>query len=145
MTARDRILAALEKFAPTPVEVPELGGAVYVRPLSVLGMGKIARRTGDAAAAVAAAKAAAAAKPEDAELQAAARAADNALADAHARSTIDMLADCLVDEHGKPMFVGEDDIARLSQIPGMIVDRLMVVIQKSYALDSSGHLGASGN
>jgi hypothetical protein len=40
MSLRDQILAASRKFKPAPVEIPELGGTVYVRPLSI---GSVAR------------------------------------------------------------------------------------------------------
>lgn len=37
---REKILAAAKAFTPQPIEVPELGGTVYVRPLSLAGMAR---------------------------------------------------------------------------------------------------------
>jgi hypothetical protein len=38
MSDKSKILAACATFRPIPVEVPELGGTVYIRPLSLGGM-----------------------------------------------------------------------------------------------------------
>lgn len=40
MSSRDKILAALAALKPAAVEVPELGGTVYVRPMTVGGVSR---------------------------------------------------------------------------------------------------------
>lgn len=40
MSLRDQILAATTQLKPRAVQVPELGGTVYVRPLSLGGVGR---------------------------------------------------------------------------------------------------------
>jgi hypothetical protein len=38
---REQVLAALSKFQPKAVEMPALGGTIYVRPLTVAGMARV--------------------------------------------------------------------------------------------------------
>ena len=38
---REQILAALAKFQPKAIEIPELGGTVFLRPLTVAGMARV--------------------------------------------------------------------------------------------------------
>lgn len=40
MSARDKILAAASAFKPKAVEIPELGGTIYIRPLTLGGLSR---------------------------------------------------------------------------------------------------------
>ena len=141
---KDRILAALQLFRPQPLDVPELGGTVYVRPLTVAGMARVHRHVADARAAADKARAAAAAKPDDADLVAAAKQADHRQAGANDGTIPLMLADCIVDEDGRRIFDDGDEDA-LAALPSRLGEQLLDAVNKVSALTANDPGAAAGN
>ncbi len=47
LVTRDALLASLKALRPTALEVPELGGTVYLRPLTLDAMSKLSESKGD--------------------------------------------------------------------------------------------------
>lgn len=144
MSTRSRILEALAKFAPRPVNVPDLGGVVYVRRLTISGMARIHGITSEPMARHQAAVKALAEAPDSPEAQAAERATALALQLAHERTSTLLLIDCVVDEHGAPIFNPGDE-SQVAALPAHVAEPLLVAIDQTGSMgkDSSGE--AAGN
>jgi hypothetical protein len=141
---RNSILAALEKFAPRPLDVPELGGTIWVRPLTVGGFARL-HRHGEALRKVAAdARATAEADPHDQVKLQMAEASEEAAASAGDAAPLLMLIDCVVDHIGKPL-LSDADLPLISRLPGQVSERIFAAIQDISALSANGAKGAEGN
>lgn len=115
---RDQVLAALAKFQPKAVDVPALGGTIYVRPLTVVGMARVHA--------------------------AQAKGADGSPAVSPERAPTLMMIDCIVDESGEPIFSPSDE-ASVSSLPGNIASQLLEAIEEVSDLNSNGTKTATGN
>lgn len=142
---RDRVLAAIQAFRPRAVDVPELGGTIYLRPLTVAGFARVHRNRSACADAVANARKALATNPDDIALQAALAAAEDAQARNEDRDSIRMLSDAIVDENGRAIFEGATGEQILAGLPAQIAGRLLDQIAEVVTMTASGDQGAAGN
>jgi hypothetical protein len=124
-----RILAALAQFAAKAIEVPEMGGTVYVRPLTVAGMARIHAVMSDANQGI---------KGSDAE------SAKDATMRARERTSSIMLMDCIVDETGARIFADSDE-ALVAAMPGKVAEVLLSAIESIGGLTNESPGVAAGN
>ena len=127
-----RILAALAQFQAKAVEVPEMGGTVYVRPLTVAGMARIHAVMSDAHELL---KASAGEGSEPAKA---------GIISARERTSSIMLMDCVVDESGARIFEDADE-AIVAAMPGRIAEVLLTAIEDIGGLTKDAPGIASGN
>lgn len=132
MSTKARILAALAQFTAKPVEVPEMGGTVYVRPLTVAGMARIHAVMSDAHQLL---------KSSDGE---ASEAAKDSVLRARERTSSIMLMDCVVDETGARIFADSDE-ALVSAMPGTVAEVLLSAIEGIGGMTKDAPGIAAGN
>lgn len=125
---RARVLAALASFRPKEVHIEELGGIVYVRPVTVGGMSKIHATLGEATERMVLAqkKHNEAPTPESAKDLASATEASRHARD---RSGVLLMLDCLVDEDNKRLF-SDDEEALVSSFPGSVAESIHKAIEQ---------------
>lgn len=141
---RARVLAALGKLQRKPVEVAELGGTVWVRPLTVAGMGRIHALMAEPTERQRAASAALAKDPTNADLMQAQAEAITGLEVAKQRTSAVMLMDCVVDEEGGRIFSDADESAAAA-MPFSVAERLLSAIEAKGDLtdDAPGELAGN--
>lgn len=101
---RNAILAKLGALSAKAVEVPELGGTLYVRPLSLGGMSRMQALMKGA--------------PEDKD-------SPEAIRVSQVLVPVAILIDCLCDETGARIFSPGEDEAVLENLPSAVVQRLV--------------------
>jgi hypothetical protein len=144
-TTRDRVLAAIQAFRPRPIEVPELGGTIYLRPLTVAGFARLHRNRAIVSDAVAAARKALASDPGNQTLQDAVKAAEDKASLNEDRDSARMMADAIVDENGRQIFEGEAGEALLARLPANVAGLILDRISEAITMTASGESGAAGN
>lgn len=144
-STRDRVLAAIQAFRPRAVEVPELGGTIYLRPLTVAGFARLHRNRALFADAVVSARKALAADPSNVALQDALRSAEEKASLNEDRDSVRMMADAIVDENGRQIFEGDTGEAILAGLPANVAGFILDKISEAINLTASGDSGAAGN
>ena len=116
---RATVLAAIARFRPVPVQVPALGGTVYVRPLSVAGMAKV-----HAATITDPTTGKSRMDPE--------------------RGPALMVIDCVVDSDGGRIFT-EAQERLVADLPGNAIAPLLAAIERVSDLGAAASDAAAGN
>lgn len=143
MSTRERVLSALAKFRPRPVDVPEFGGVVYVRPLTVAGMARIHALMADPMDRLKAARKAASIDAP-AETSEAVKAAEAEVVAARERTSAVMLLDCVVDEAGARIF-NDGDEPQIAAMPGHVAEALILAIESFGGTRQDSPGDAAGN
>ena len=144
-STRDRVLAAIHAFRPRAVEVKELGGTIYLRPLTVAGFARLHRSRSHHADAIAVAKKALEASPASDALKAKLAEAEEKSQQSDDRDSIRMLSDAIVDESGRQIFEGATGEAILASLPAQVAGKILDHIAEVVTMTATGEDGASGN
>lgn len=144
-TTRDRVLAAIQAFRPRPVDVPELGGTIYLRPLTVAGFARMHRTRALAEEAVAAAKKALESAPDDQSRKDALESAEDRLRANEDEISVRVMADAIVDENGRQIFDTLAGERILAGLPATIAGNIMNLITDAVQQTAGGDKGAAGN
>jgi hypothetical protein len=139
-----RVLEALGKLQRKPVDVPILGGQVWVRPLTVAGMGRIHALMATPNDRHKAASVALAKDPTNPELLKAEADALAAVENAKQRTSTVMLMDCVVDETGERIFSDADEAAA-SSMPFGVAEQLLTAIESKGDLSDDAPGELAGN
>lgn len=143
-TTRARVLAALGKLQHKPVEVAELGGQVWVRPLTVAGMGRIHALMAEPTERHRAAIAALGKDPTNPDLIKAQAEAITGLESAKQRTSTVMIMDCVVDEEGARIFSDADE-STAADMSFSVAEHLLSAIESKGDLTDSAPGELAGN